>query len=69
MIVVEELRQKKFRPFPNVAKVKVAGEMEDVEENDKVKDAAASSTSTDYDYPGHGDLESHEREGAHCFGG
>ena len=47
--IVEELRQKKFRPFPKVAKAKVAGETEDVEENDEAEEAA-SGTSTDYDY-------------------
>ena len=47
--IVEELRQKKFRPFPKVAKAKAAGETEDVEENDEAE-AAASGTSTDYDY-------------------
>ena len=48
--IVEELRQKKFRPFPKVAKAKAAGETEDVEENDEAEEAAASGTSTDYDY-------------------
>ena len=48
--IVEELRQKKFRPFPNVAKAKAAGETEDVEENDEAEEAPASGTSTDYDY-------------------
>jgi DNA topoisomerase-2 len=47
--IVEELRQKKFRPFPKVAKAKAAGETEDVEENDDAEEAA-SGTSTDYDY-------------------
>lgn len=47
--IVDELRQKKFRPFPKVAKAKAAGETEDVEENDEAEEAA-SGTSTDYDY-------------------
>ena len=47
--IVDELRQKKFRPFPKVAKAKAAGETEDVEENDDAEEAA-SGTSTDYDY-------------------
>jgi hypothetical protein len=45
------LRQKKFRPFPKVAKAKAAAEPEDVEANDKAKaEEASSSTSTDYEY-------------------
>jgi len=47
--IVDELRQKKFRPFPKAAKAKAAGETEDVEENDDAEEAA-SGTSTDYDY-------------------
>lgn len=47
--IVEELRQKKFRPFPKAAKAKAAGETEDVEGNDEAEEAA-SGTSTDYDY-------------------
>ena len=47
---IDELRQKKFQPFPNAAKAKAAGETKDVEENDDAK-KAASGTSTDYDYP------------------
>ena len=47
--IIEELRQKKFRPFPKVTKAKAAGETEDVEENDEAEEAA-SGTSTDYDY-------------------
>ena len=47
--IIDELRQKKFRPFPKVAKAKAAGETEDVEENDEAEEAA-SGTSTDYDY-------------------
>ena len=47
--IVDELRQKKFRPFPKVAKAKEAGETEDVEANDE-DDEATSGTSTDYDY-------------------
>jgi len=49
--IVEELRQKKFRPFPKAAKAKVAGETEDAEANDEGEvEEAASGTSTDYDY-------------------
>jgi DNA topoisomerase-2 len=44
--IIVELRQKKFRPFPKVAKAKAAGENEDAEEEEE----AASGTSTDYDY-------------------
>lgn len=47
--IIEELRQKKFRPFPKVTKAKAAGEAEDAEENDEAEEAA-SGTSTDYDY-------------------
>jgi DNA topoisomerase-2 len=49
--IVEELRQKKFRPFPKVAKAKSAGETENAEEeaNDDAEEAA-TGTSTDYDY-------------------
>jgi DNA topoisomerase-2 len=49
--IVEDLRQKKFRPFPKVAKAKSAGETENAEEaaNDDAEEAA-SGTSTDYDY-------------------
>jgi hypothetical protein len=48
--IVDELRQKKFRPFPKVAKAKAAGETEDVEGNDEAEEEVASGTSTDYDY-------------------
>jgi len=49
--IVEELRQKKFRPFPKAAKAKAAGETEDVEANDEAEaEEASSGTSTDYDY-------------------
>lgn len=50
--IVEELRQKKFRPFPKVAKAKAAGETEDAEEgaNDEADEATTGGTSTDYDY-------------------
>ena len=47
--IIDELRQKKFRPFPKAAKAKAAGETEDVEDNDEAEEAA-SGTSTDYDY-------------------
>jgi DNA gyrase/topoisomerase IV, subunit A len=47
--IVEELRQKKFRPFPKAAKAKAAGETEDVEANDD-DEAETTGTSTDYDY-------------------
>jgi len=49
--IVEELREKKFRPFPKVAKVKSAGETEDAEEgaNDNAEEAA-TGTLADYDY-------------------
>ena len=49
--IVDELRQKKFRPFPKVAKVKSVGDTEDAEEgaNDDAEEAA-SGTSTDFDY-------------------
>ena len=49
--IVEDLRQKKFRPFPKVAKAKSAGETEDAEggANDDAEESA-SGTSTDYDY-------------------
>jgi DNA topoisomerase II len=48
--IVEELRRKKFRPFPKAAKAKAAGETEDVKANDEAEEEAASGTSTDYDY-------------------
>jgi DNA topoisomerase-2 len=48
--IVEELRQKKFRPFPKVAKAKAAGETEDAEEGANDEDATTGGTSTDYDY-------------------
>jgi DNA topoisomerase-2 len=49
--IVEELRQKKFRPFPKVAKAKTTAEGEDAEDNDEAEEAgAASGASTDYDY-------------------
>ena len=47
--IVDELRQKNFRPFPKVAKAKAAGENEDAEEEEPDA-AAASGTSADYDY-------------------
>jgi len=49
--IVEELRQKKFRHFPKVAKAKSAGETEDAEEgaNDDAEDGATGAA-TDYDY-------------------
>ena len=46
--IIVELRQKKFRPFPKVAKAKAAGENEDAEEEEETE--AASGTSADYDY-------------------
>ncbi len=50
--IVEELRQKKFRPFPKVTKAKGAGETEDAEEgaNDESEEASTGGASTDYDY-------------------
>jgi DNA topoisomerase-2 len=49
--IVEELRQKKFRPFPKAAKAKAAGETEDAEANDEADaEEVSSGTSTDYDY-------------------
>ena len=50
--IVEELRQKKFRPFPKVAKAKAAGETEDAEEgaNDEAEEATTGGASTDYEY-------------------
>jgi DNA topoisomerase-2 len=49
--VVEDLHEKKFRPFPKLAKAKSAGETEDAEDgaNDDVEEAA-TGTSTDYDH-------------------
>ena len=49
--IMDELRQKKFRPFPKVAKAKAAGETEDAEEgtNDEAE-ATTGGASTDYDY-------------------
>jgi DNA topoisomerase II len=47
--IVEELRQKKFRPFSKVAKAKAAGETENVEADEEAEEAA-TGTSTDYDY-------------------
>ena len=47
--IVVELRQKKFRPFPKVAKAKSAGETEDVEEGAD-DEAEAATGATDYDY-------------------
>jgi DNA topoisomerase-2 len=50
--IVEELRQKKFRPFPKVAKAKAAGETEGAEEgaDDEADEATTGGGSTDYDY-------------------
>jgi hypothetical protein len=50
--IIEELRQKKFRAFPKVAKVKSVGDADDAEEgaNDDAEEAAATGSSTDYDY-------------------
>ena len=48
--IIDELRQKKFRPFPKAPKAKVTGETEDAEGNDDEAEEAASGTSTDYDY-------------------
>jgi DNA topoisomerase II len=47
--IVEELRQKKFRPFPKVAKVKSVGDTEDAEGADDDAEEATGAT-TDYDY-------------------
>lgn len=49
--IVEELRQKQFRPFPKATKAKTttAGEAEDAEDNDD-DEATATGASTDYDY-------------------
>lgn len=46
--IVEELRQRKFRPFPKAAKAKAAGETE--ANDDDEADEATTGTSTDYDY-------------------
>jgi DNA topoisomerase-2 len=46
--IVEELRQKKFRPFPKVAKAKAAGETEDVLDNDGEEESTGAAS--DYDY-------------------
>jgi len=51
--IVEELRQKNFRPFPKVSKAKAAGENEDAEEEageEATQSGTTSSTSSDYDY-------------------
>ncbi|SRR5216684_540694 len=48
--IVEDLRQKKFRPFPKVAKGKAAGETEEAEDANDEAEEAATGTSTDYDY-------------------
>jgi DNA topoisomerase II len=48
--IMEELRQKKFRPFPKVAKAKAAGETEDAEEDANDEGATTGGASTDYDY-------------------
>ncbi|KAN0123255.1 DNA topoisomerase, type IIA-like domain containing protein [Russula decolorans] len=50
--IVGELRQKKFRPFPKVAKAKAVGETEDAEEgaDDEAEEATTGGASTDYDY-------------------
>lgn len=50
--IVQELRQKKFRPFPKVTKAKVAGETDDADEgaDDEAEEAATGGASTDYDY-------------------
>jgi DNA topoisomerase II len=45
--IVSELREKKFRPFPKVAKAKAAGETEEVVEDDEEEQTGADS---DYDY-------------------
>jgi DNA topoisomerase-2 len=48
--IVEELRQKKFRPFPKVAKAKAAGETEDAEEGADEAEEATTGGASDYDY-------------------
>jgi DNA topoisomerase-2 len=50
--IIEELRQKKFWPFPKVAKAKATGETEDAEDgaNDEAEETTTGGTSTDYDY-------------------
>jgi len=53
--IVEELRQKKFRPFPKAPKAKAASEdAEDAEANDEAEEEGVTksggATSTDYDY-------------------
>lgn len=45
-VIVAELRDKKFRPFPKVAKAKAAGETEAVVEEDE----EAAGADNDYDY-------------------
>ena len=44
--VVEDLHEKKFRPFPKLAKAKSAGETEDAEDgaNDDVEEAATGTS-------------------------
>ncbi len=46
--IVAELRKKDFRPFSKVKKAKVAGENEDVVEDDEDEDETAVSSDFDY---------------------
>jgi DNA topoisomerase-2 len=50
--IIEELQQKKFRPFPKLAKAKATGETKDAEDgaNDEAEETTTGGTSTDYDY-------------------
>lgn len=43
--IVTELREKNFRPFPKVSKVKAAGEVEDV-----IEEEESEGADSDYDY-------------------
>jgi DNA topoisomerase-2 len=47
--IVNELRQKKFRPFPKVSKAKASGETEDALEEEEAE-AEADGAEGDYDY-------------------
>ncbi|KAI0264983.1 DNA topoisomerase [Gloeopeniophorella convolvens] len=48
--IVEELRVKKFRPFPKAAKAKAVGENEEIVEADAEVEEATTGASSDYDY-------------------
>ena len=47
--IVAELRKRDFKPFPKVAKAKVAGETEDAVDDEDAEEEPSGST-TDYDY-------------------